>query len=373
MGSGEKRSIAYYVSAHGYGHGVRSCSIIQAINSLYPQVTVHVVSRLPVSFLSNLLGASRNHLRPESFDTGMIQLDSIRVDVPATLTQVEQLCSRRKERVAQEVSFLRENHIGLIVADIPGIPIEAAAFLGIPRLAVGNFSWDWIYSAYVPQDSRWKPVIEMFREEYAQTDLLLRLPFCDEMEAFPHIEDIPLVASPGSTMREEIAALAGCDPAKKWILLSFTTLDWDDHALDSVERMHDYEFFTVLPLSWQRRNIHTLDRKQAAFSSVIASVDAVISKPGFGILSDCVVNKKPLIYADRNDFAEYAILEDAIRKYLKHVHIPAADLYRGDLRSSLERIWDSSEPVEELQSGGDRVAAHRIAEYLKIGTLPIYR
>jgi len=113
------------------------------------------------------------------------------------------------------------------------------------------------------------------------------------MRAFPHIEDIPLVASPGNYKREEIADITCSDPKKKWILLSFTTLDWDDRALANVEQIEDCEFFTVHPLTWQRPNIHALDREQVDFSSAIASVDAVISKPGFGILSDCIVNRKP--------------------------------------------------------------------------------
>jgi L-arabinokinase len=205
--------------------------------------------------------------------------------------------------------------------------------------------------------------VEIFRDEYAQTNLLLRLPFCEAMSAFPHIEDIPLVASPGVCRREEIARLTGSDPKKRWILLSFTTLEWDERALAGVEQLQEYEFFTVHPLAWQRCNIHALDRECVDFSSVVASIDAVISKPGFGILSDCVVNQKPLIYADRNDFAEYAVLETAIRKYLKHIHIPAADLYRGDLRRSVESIWERPDPVETLPSGGDKLAAHRIMQF----------
>jgi hypothetical protein len=361
---GKKQSIAYYISAHGYGHGTRSCSIIRAIQQNYPQVSVHIVSSLPAAFLSNRIGALRIPIRSESFDTGMVQVDSIRVDVKATLSKVEQLYSQRKTRIAQEAIFLKENDIGLMVVDIPAIPIEAAARLGIPCLAIGNFAWDWIYSAFVPRDPRWKSIVEIFREEYAQTDLLLRLPFCEAMSAFPHIEDIPLVAAPGTCRREEIARLTGGDPQKKWILLSFTTLEWDDPALSNVEQLEEYEFFTVHPLAWQRRNIHALDRESVDFSSVVASVDAVISKPGFGILSDCVVNRKPLIYADRSDFAEYEILETAIRKYLKHIHIPAADLYRGDLRRSLESIWGSPCPVETLPFGGYKVAARRMMQFL---------
>ena len=299
-----------------------------------------------------------------SFDVGMIQLDSIRVDVEATLDRLELLLSRRKELVEQEHSFLKETGIGLVVADIPGLPVEAAAMAGIPSVAIGNFGWDWIYADFLQRDRRWGPVVELFREQYAKADLLLRLPFCEPMNAFPRVKEIPLIATPGRAQRWEIASLTGCDPRKKWILLSFATLDWNEEALARVEAIDDYEFLTVLPLQWQRRNIHSLSREQVSFSDVIASADAVISKPGFGILSDCIVNRKSLIYADRSDFREYSILEDSIRKYLKHLHIPVGKLYSGDLRESLEGIWTRPDPDLTLPRGGDRIAAERIADFL---------
>jgi hypothetical protein len=203
---------------------------------------------------------------------------------------------------------------------------------------------------------------EMFREQYSRADLLLRLPFSEEMTAFPRKEDIPLLASPGENRRSEIAALCGCDPGKKWILLSFTTLEWNHESLARVEQIEDHEFFTVRPLEWQRRNIHPLDRDHVKFSDAVASVDAVISKPGFGILSDCIANNKPLIYADRSDFLEYAILENAIKKYLKNIHIPSEDLYQGELRTSLESIGKSPPPNLSMRRGGNLLAALRIAQ-----------
>jgi L-arabinokinase len=358
-------SIAYYVSAHGYGHGVRSCNIIQAINELYPHLHVHIISELPLSFLSNQIDLRRNSVRVESFDVGMAQIDSIRVDVPSTLERIRAIYSQRKERVAGEAAKLEKQGVGLVVVDIPALPIEAAATLGIPRVAVGNFAWDWIYEEFIPQDPGWREIVDIFHEEYAKTDLLLRLPFCETMRAFPRIEDIPLVASPGKSCKNLIAGLTRCDPGKKWILLSFTTLDWTDETLAKIERIRDYEFFTVHPLEWQRRNIHALQREPIIFADILASMDAVISKPGFGILSDCIANRKPLIYADRSDFREYPILVHAIRKYIKHVHIPTIELYRGNLQESLARIWESPDPEGELGLGGDRIAARRIARCLE--------
>jgi hypothetical protein len=356
-------SIAYYVSAHGYGHGVRSCNIIQAINRLYPHVTVYVVSALPTEFLSGQIDLNRNILRSKSFDVGMVQIDSIRVDIPCTLKEISRLYARRKGIVTEEVSFLREQKIRTVVVDIPGLPIEAAAKVGIPRLAVGNFAWDWIYSEFAAEDAAWQPIVNLLRGEYSQTDLLLRLPLSEKMAAFPRILDIPLVASPGKQRREEIRALTRCNSEKKWILLSFTTLEWSEEALTKVESICEYEFFTVHPLAWQRKNIYALRREQMPFADILASMDAVISKPGFGILSDCIANKKPLIYADRSNFREYPILVDAIQKYMQHVHIPTADLYGGNLTEYLSRIWQSPDPTERPDFGGDRIAAQQIAQY----------
>jgi hypothetical protein len=358
------KTIAYYVTAHGFGHGVRSTDIIRAIHGIRPEQNVIIVSQLPESFFRNRIPRGSFAYRQASFDIGMVQLDSIRVDVAATLEQARNLCERRTKLLDHEAAFIKECGVGMIVADIPAIPLEAAADAGIPGIAVGNFSWDWIYSAYQDQDARWSAIARAFTEGYERAELLLRLPFHAEMDVFPRVQDVPLVASPGRHRREEISELTGARPDFTWILLSFTSLDWDDSALEAVEKIVGCEFFTVLPLEWKRRNVHPINRAIIPFSDVLASSDAVISKPGYGILSECVANRKPLIYTERTDFVEYPILEAAARRYLKHLHIPSDSLYRGDLQGALDEIGKVPEPPDCLPLGGDSIAARRLLDFL---------
>lgn len=357
-------ALAYYISAHGYGHGVRSCDILRTFLRLFPGVPAVIVSDLPASFLRNRLARATVEVRPGAFDVGMVQRDSVRVDVPATLDRVLELCRRREPLLKQETRFFRERNIGLVVADIPALPLRAAKQAGLPAVAVGNFAWDWIYEEFIPRDPRWAEVVSIFREDYAQADLLLRLPLHEPMVAFRRVEDIPLVATPGRPRREELAAMTGARPDRTWVLLSFTSLDWSEDALDRVERLDAYEFFTVKPLEWHRRNLHAVDREQIPFSDVLASADVVISKPGFGLISECAINRKPLIYVDRRDFREYPILEAGVKKYLKHQHLTAARLYDGDLSEELAAIAGRPGPEAELPSGGAAVAARRLAEQL---------
>ena len=160
----KKRHIAYYITAHGYGHGVRSSDILGALLAAHPGVRITVTTDLPESFLRSRLPAAdgRITVRPGAFDVGMVQQDSIRVDVGATLTEAEELLAERETLIDYEAEMLRGESADLVVADIPSMPLEAAAEAGVPAIAVGNFSWDWIYAPFAVHEPRWRPVIRMY-------------------------------------------------------------------------------------------------------------------------------------------------------------------------------------------------------------------
>lgn len=355
-------SIAYHITAHGYGHGVRSCDVINALLRAEPDLELHLVTGLSPEFLRNRIrGNVQVHDR--RFDSGMVQLDSVRVDLPASLRAAQALVARRSDLVAAETRWLRETGVGAVVADIPAMPVEAAARAGIPSLAVGNFSWSWIYAEFMGEPG-WAAVIDAFTQGYRETDLLLRLPFSEPMELFPRRVDVPLLAHPGRADRARLATLTGADPGKPWVLLSFTTLDWDAAAVAEVARLRDLEFFTILPLRWDAPNIRAVDRRAFAVPDLFATVDAVLTKPGYGVLSECIANARPMVYVDRRHFRETPILVDAIRRTLRHAEISAEDLYAGRLGPAIRQALSCPPPPETVPGGGAEACARHILDHL---------
>ncbi|MCF7848440.1 MAG: hypothetical protein K9M45_06280 [Kiritimatiellales bacterium] len=363
------KKVAYYITAHGYGHGTRSCDIINALIGKLPtigrKVPIIVKTDLPLPFLAGRLPLDRITMIQGEFDVGLVQQDSIRVDLDASLRAVEEIYSREEELIQGEVEFIRQNGVGVVVADIPAIPLAAAKRAGVPAIAVGNFGWDWIYSDFVRHDPRWQIHVDKFREAYARTDLLIRIPFAEKMKAFPNKTDVPVLAKPGTNRRMEIADATEAESSKKWVLLSFTTLDWNSQALENIARLTGHEFFSVEPLEWKGSTVHCLDRDRFHFSDVVASCDIVLTKPGFGILSDCVANQKPILYADRENFLEYAVLVKCIEKYLRHAFIPVADLYAGNLETALDEIGTAPTPPETIPLGGAELAVEMILDVLR--------
>jgi L-arabinokinase len=235
-------SIAYYITSHGYGHGVRSLDAVRALMMRDSDLAIHLVTALPTDFLLNRLPRAPTSIRPAALDVGMVQLDSVRVDVEATLERVLDLAARHDELRQREVQWQQEVRAGVVVCDIPSIPLEAARLRGVPALALGNFSWDWIYEPFVERDVRWQQAIDLFKQGYGQADLLLRIPFAAPMTAFPRQQDLSLLSQPGQEARAAIAERLGCDPGKPWILSSFTSLDLEESALARIRTLDDWEF-----------------------------------------------------------------------------------------------------------------------------------
>ncbi len=355
--------IAYYITAHGYGHGTRSCDVLNALRAAAPDVSIIVKTDLPSDFMRSRLSSGID-LREGAFDVGLIQKDSIHVDLDASIAAIEKVYDREDKLIAEEIAFMHEENIGVVVSDIPAIPLAAAQQAEIPNLACANFGWDWIYEEFIPHDPRWKIYVDKIRQVYEKTDLLLRQPFAEPMAAFPKTIDLTLMAKPGTLRRELIAETTGADPEKLWVLLSFTSLNLDSTALETISKMKEYEFFSVEPLKWPASAVHSISRDIVCFADILASSDMVITKPGFGIVSECIANQKPIIYSDRENFKEYPVLVESIERYCRQAFIPNAELYSGKFERALQEIETAGAPPEQMKDGGAELAARHILDRL---------
>ena len=66
--------------------------------------------------------------------------------------------------------------------------------------------------------------------------------------------------------------------------------------------------------------------------------DFVLTKPGYGILSESYLANTPVIYTDRGDFAEYPYLVDALDKFHFAAFLPQSDLLSFQLEKAVLEI-----------------------------------
>jgi len=334
--------IAFYISAHGYGHAGRSLEVIAELERLHP---VTIISEVPEFFFRPRSAAV---YRQEAFDCGLIQKDSVRGDVSATLRKIQGIIGQAPSLLVEERRFLERHQVQLVVVDSPSLPLEAARAAGIPGVTLTSFGWDYIYAPFAAQDSAWKEVCAWFRQGYSEASHSFHYPFSAPLNA--HSQEVPLVARAGQSLRQQIAHDSGADPDKPWAVVWFHQLDMDPGQLENLP----YELFTKM--DWPRAR-----RTSADFGDLVASADVVITKPGFGIVSDCIANHKPIVYVPRDDFSEAFLLESAIQNYCAYARIESHDLYGGNWLESLEKARKARPAQPPPPQNGAAYIAQRLA------------
>ncbi|MDY0042464.1 MAG: hypothetical protein RBS57_19310, partial [Desulforhabdus sp.] len=243
MNTANSKRIAYYITAHGYGHAVRSLEVIRNLMMHDPSLEITIVSDLPRFLIEQNLDRPVE-LRTKRLDVGLIQKDSLQFDLEATWNVLRSLYKRRNEIIAEEVDFLQRNRVRTVVSDIPFIVFHAAAEYGIQKsIGLGNFTWDWIYQSYATLDRRWQSLIRWIREGYEKCGLFLQLPMHGDCSACPTIKNIPLIARKSKRQGEQTRKILGIEQDQKAYLISFYSLHLYGKALKEVEQMKDTIFF----------------------------------------------------------------------------------------------------------------------------------
>jgi len=96
----------------------------------------------------------------------------------------------------------------------------------------------------------------------------------------------------------------------------------------------------------------------------VAAVDVVLTKPGYGIIAECAANDTALVYASRGDFAEYAVLVEAMPRRLRCAYIEQRDLFAGRWAPVVRQVLDQPPPTARPATNGAQVVARGLAEYL---------
>lgn len=359
------KTVVSYVSGHGFGHAVRTIEVLRALRRRRPDLDYWIRTPAPRWFFDFNLGDPFCHASCR-LDVGAVQTSSLEVDPQASLAAYADLLSGREALIDGEVAALGALSPALVFADIPALAFDVAARLGVPGVAMTNFSWDWIYADYVRDFPVHRWLVDDLRESYGQASLLLRLPMHGDLGTFPVIRDIPLVARRARIGREEVRRRLGLPARRRVVLLSFGGIGL---TLGNVPDIPGVTFVAAQSIAAGAapcRVVSTgeLEAAGARYEDLVGASDAVMTKPGYGIVAECIANGTAIVYTPRGRFAEYDVLVEGIRRSLPHARLGNADLYAGRWRAALEEAFAAESPAAGIAVNGAEVAAGILSDLL---------
>lgn len=357
--------VAYYISGHGYGHAVRSAQVIRSLRHARSELEFHIRTTVPRWLLQDLpFPVSYEN---GSIDVGIVQKDSLLMDLGATLRACADLHQRIPSLLREEIAFIQREKIRLILGDIPPLCFEIAARASVPSVAIGNFAWDWIYRAYLEQFPSFLPLIEEMEGSYRQATLALVVPPACPLEAFPNIKKIPLITRRSGLDRTEARLRFGLPAAAKVVLLTFGGFGLERLPLAQLGRLGDIFFVATGGTPRAEKNLLVLPEPLPHYEDLIRAADVVVSKPGYGIVADALSHQVRLLYTSRDDFPEYPYLAEALRDCATSELIPQEELLAGNLRPYLERLLNKEHHWPPVALNGAEVAAQSILELVDRG------
>lgn len=362
------KTLICYVSGHGFGHAVRVIEVLRELRHRRPGLRLALRTTVPRWLFEQGLGNDVSHAECR-LDVGAVQSDSLSLDEDATLRAYAAIVDGKQGLVDAEVRAVAPIEPALVFADIPGLAFDVAARLGVPAVGMTNFSWDWIYEDYVRDRPAFAGVVHDLRRSYGRADLLLRLPFHGDLGAFPRRRDIPLVARRAKLAAAETRRRLELPLHDRLVLLSFGGIGLDLPA--PAPRRPGVTFVAThgaslgsVPEGYLGVSNERLTAVGAGYEDLVAACDAVMTKPGYGIVADCIANGSPMIYTDRGRFAEYPCLVEGIRAALPNAFLSNEDLRGGRWDAALDEVLSRTRPAPLPDCDGASVAADALGEFL---------
>ena len=338
-----------YVSGHGFGHATRTGLVLRAVRERAPDLPLTIVTSAPESLFRAAVPGPFTYRRLEC-DVGLAQKDALVIDEVETARRFALFASRWDETLDGEVSFLRAAGARVVLGDIPPLAFASAQAARLPGVGLANFSWDWIYAHAAGRAPELRAAAEHCALAYAKATLLLRLPFAGDLGVFPHIEDVPLVARRPRVPQAEARWRLGLDK-RPAVLLSFGGIGLPGLRPAVLAPLRDFQF--LLPHSVDGPRLLELG---LGYEDVVGAADVVVTKPGYGIVTDAIGARTRLVYTDRGDFPEYPILVDEMKRYLPTAYVTNDEVREGRLAGALAQVLAAPFPPVPDLSGAARAA-----------------
>ncbi|MDD4963770.1 MAG: hypothetical protein PHI11_07630 [Gallionella sp.] len=348
------------ISGHGFGHVAQTAPILNALHARCPAIRITVRTTVPIAHLRSRIHAPFTHLLSQG-DIGMVMVSATEVDVAKSRVAYQHFHRDWEAKVSAEAALLRELEADLVFSNVGYLPLAGAQRSGIANVALCSLNWADIYRHTCGEDQ----IAQQIQACYARADAFLRTTPSMAMADLPNRLAVAPIADIGTNRRDELNQLLNLSPDEKLVLVSLGGI---------ASRLPIEQWPRIAGVRWLVQRAWQVDHPDAivfddlpmSFSDVLASSDALLTKPGYGSFVEATASGVPILYAPRPDWPESPALIAWLQRHGVCREVAPTALQHGDLTASLVEIWATPRPVPIIPTGAAQVAEWIAA---KIGCL----
>lgn len=343
------------VSSHGFGHLAQAAPVLNELMRLLPGLRLTVRSGLPEAKLRARVHGDFTHIA-QSSDFGFVMLDAVRLDAAASAAAYREQHAHWAQRVADEAGQLARLQPDLVFSDVAYLPLAGAARAGIPSLSMCSLNWADLFAHFFGAQAWATPIYGEILDAYNCAECFLRLTPGMPMSELRCVKPIAPVAALGRDCRNSLRETLACTSDEKVVLIAFGGID-KQVPVEQWPRSLGVRW--LVPEGWgvEQGNVSSIEALGLAFPDLLRSVDAVLTKPGYGTFTEAACNGTPVLYLRRDDWPEQDFLIEWVKINARCVAISEAALMSGGLREALDKVWHQAAPALPCPVGAAEAAA----------------
>ena len=355
--------LLFDVSAHGLGHLAQAAPVINALAARHTDLQLTIRSALSHAQIARRVIAEFHHVA-EARDFGFVMHNAVDIDLQSSARVYREFHANWQERILQEAQWLDQNGIDAVVTNVAYLPLAAAAKLGLPAASMCSLNWADLFWHYFAPEPWAAAIHRQMLSAYLDADCFLRLTPGLPMHEFHHAHPIGPIAHIGSRRRMELSHSLGIDKRHRWILLAMGGMDFPI-PIQSWTPVSGTTWLVPRDWSVHRPDVISFDDSGLDFSDILASVDAVVTKPGYGTFVEAACSGLPLLYVQRADWPETTHFAKWLGVHARSAEISREQLSAGNFLEAVQRLWQMAQPPIPRASGVAE-ALHHLSDALRL-------
>ena len=335
------------ISSHGFGHLAITGPVLNALAKITPDLQLTIRSLLPAKKLQQRIAVPFDLIQGSS-DFGFEMLDATNINLEASALAYQEAHANWPARIAGEAVFLKQLRPDRVLSNVSYLPLAGANEAGIPAISICSLNWADLFQHFFGHEVWASTIYQEMLAAYRCASMFIRITPGMPMPALNQLREVGPVAKLGKkhdlglgAVKTVLVALGGIShhlpvdhwprqPGIRWLVAD----SWNITHPDAI----NFESFGL------------------SFTDLLCSVDAIITKPGYGTFTEAACNGTPVIYQRRSDWPEQECLIEWLHRHAPALEISEPALVAGTLKNALQAVWQQARPALPLPVGAEQAA-----------------
>ncbi len=328
--------------------------VLNALAEKRADLRLTVRSGLPEERLKRRIQPVFEHIHAAS-DFGYVMRDATRIDLEASAAAYRNRHADWSRLLEADIRLLEQVAPDHVFSNVSELPLAAAAHLAIPSSALCSLNWADLLKHFFGREAWARALYRRMLNAYRSAQVFFRPSPGMPMAGLGNLKPVAPIAALGQRVdlglggdRAILIALGGIThrvPVENWPRVP--GVRW------------------LVPEEWSCGHPDALAMESfgLCFTDLLCSVDAILTKPGYGTFTEAACNGTPVFYLLREEWPEQDCLIAWLHEQGTARAVGRQELAEGDWAEALKWLAELS-PLQRPRPDGGRQVAEALLELL---------